>query len=441
MRVEIKNAGPIKQAEVDLSKQLIVLTGPNNSGKTWLSWIVYAMMRSPVTSMVMRPSAPIPFVTEVVQTIAKDLITNHKIPFDFHTLQKQFFSQWATATRDTLDLCFAAPQGTFSSTTIHFTPPTILKVESTSIEIGTNKGPLSIEEKDGHLIMTSSGDKEALLAVNGIEHVVSWSISHVLGSPSLRETHLLPAERMTIPLFMRELLTNRSGALEQIQFMVASPGGVNMVARALNRYPWPILDHLHSYALLSRNSIGPYADLAETLEREALRGSIHVSGDGDLEFHHDGVVIPVQMTSSIVKSLASIVLFLRHQAIKESLLILDEPELNLHPDNQRVVARVLAMAVNRGLRIMLSTHSDWFLRELNRLMLAARLPAEQLLEHELEPAMVLSPEKVGIYLFRNGSSELVPITEVGFSIATIDEATNRLNDAEQKLYQALAEQS
>ncbi|WP_441291426.1 hypothetical protein ACSRUE_14060 [Sorangium sp. KYC3313] len=45
MRFRVEHLGPLREAEVDLSKDLIVLTGPNNSGKTYLAWAVYGLLR------------------------------------------------------------------------------------------------------------------------------------------------------------------------------------------------------------------------------------------------------------------------------------------------------------------------------------------------------------------------------------------------------------
>src|SRR5512139_3840305 len=45
MRFRVENLGPLREAEVDLGKDLIVLTGPNNTGKTYLAWTVYGLHR------------------------------------------------------------------------------------------------------------------------------------------------------------------------------------------------------------------------------------------------------------------------------------------------------------------------------------------------------------------------------------------------------------
>jgi hypothetical protein len=108
--------------------------------------------------------------------------------------------------------------------------------------------------------------------------------------------------------------------------------------------------------------------------------------------------------------------------------------------NQRKVARVLAKAVNRGLKLMMSTHSDYVLRELNNLILLSRDAApiqEVRKKHGYTEAELLSPDKVGVYLFRDGTAESVPVTPDGFEVKTIEEEINRLNAISQEIYAAL----
>ena len=38
MIFRIQNAGPLRDVSIDLAKPLVILTGPNNSGKTYLAW-------------------------------------------------------------------------------------------------------------------------------------------------------------------------------------------------------------------------------------------------------------------------------------------------------------------------------------------------------------------------------------------------------------------
>ena len=74
-------------------------------------------------------------------------------------------------------------------------------------------------------------------------------------------------------------------------------------------------------------------------------------------------------SSSSVRSLLDIGFYIKHQAQKGDLLIIDEPELNLHPENQRRVARLLARLVNLDIKIFITTHSDYIIKELNTLIM------------------------------------------------------------------------
>ena len=45
MKIHIKELGAIKEAKINLDKPLTLFSGPNNTGKTYLSFIIYAVTR------------------------------------------------------------------------------------------------------------------------------------------------------------------------------------------------------------------------------------------------------------------------------------------------------------------------------------------------------------------------------------------------------------
>jgi predicted ATP-dependent endonuclease of OLD family len=49
--------------------------------------------------------------------------------------------------------------------------------------------------------------------------------------------------------------------------------------------------------------------------------------------------------------------------------MIDEPELNLHPENQRRIARLFSRMANIGIKVFLTTHSDYIIKELNTLIM------------------------------------------------------------------------
>ncbi|MFW2724676.1 AAA family ATPase, partial [Acinetobacter baumannii] len=82
-----------------------------------------------------------------------------------------------------------------------------------------------------------------------------------------------------------------------------------------------------------------------------------------------GVKLGLGEASSAVRSLMIIWFWLNHVAKPNSLLMIDEPELNLHPENQRKLAKFVAALVSAGVRVFMTTHSDYIIRELNTLVM------------------------------------------------------------------------
>lgn len=74
-------------------------------------------------------------------------------------------------------------------------------------------------------------------------------------------------------------------------------------------------------------------------------------------------------------------------------LIIDEPELSLHPENQIKLAKAIAMMIDCGIKVILSTHSDLFVRSLINV----------LLRNKLEKNQLLSENDITIYNFKKGN--------------------------------------
>jgi predicted ATPase len=78
--------------------------------------------------------------------------------------------------------------------------------------------------------------------------------------------------------------------------------------------------------------------------------------------------IDLYNASSSIKQLAPLLLYLRYRAKKNDLLIIDEPEMNLHPESQVKLLEALAILTNLGVSVLLTTHSPYFMSHLNNLV-------------------------------------------------------------------------
>ena len=147
------------------------------------------------------------------------------------------------------------------------------------------------------------------------------------------------------------------------------------------------------------------------IEGEILGGSIveeETEGLGIPVFKYrpgdrDAFALPLMSASSMVAELASLVLYLRHHVTESSLLIVEEPESHLHPAMQVQITRQLAALANAGVRVIITTHSDWILEELANIVRASQLPAAER-EVTESGAVAMSPEMVGAWLFDKGSN-------------------------------------
>ena len=103
-------------------------------------------------------------------------------------------------------------------------------------------------------------------------------------------------------------------------------------------------------------------------------GHYSTNKDGVTYFQPKGTKVKLGLgeASSAVRSLLIVWYWLKYQAMKGDLLMIDEPELNLHPENQRRMARFIAALVNAGVKVFITTHSDTIIREINTLIMLSR---------------------------------------------------------------------
>lgn len=107
---------------------------------------------------------------------------------------------------------------------------------------------------------------------------------------------------------------------------------------------------------------------AEILEKltETIQGQADFHQKVGLEFKDERISKPIHAAnvSTGVKALALLEYAIRIGSIRENdILILDEPEINLHPEWQVIYARALVhLQKEFNIRILLTTHSPFFIR-------------------------------------------------------------------------------
>lgn len=240
-------------------------------------------------------------------------------------------------------------------------------------------------------------DEDKRLAVaNLIGGLSDLVVPNTVG-PLNRTAYYLPADRTGI---MHAHLVAVASGLERL-----TDTGLRQNA-PLPELSGVLVDFLTQLMRLGRypGATAPGRELATRLERKILGGDIQIEESviGYPEFYYrpDGWKrpLPLMNTSSMVSELAPVVLYLRHIVHPGEVLIIEEPESHLHPAMQVEFIRHLAAAVRSGVRIMITTHSEWVLDELANLVRLFGL-SDRSRKGIPSADFALNPSDVGVWLF------------------------------------------
>ena len=168
-----------------------------------------------------------------------------------------------------------------------------------------------------------------------------------------------------------------------------------------------IADFLSSLLRLEKRKPGKLNALAKFLEEDLTKGEIEIKVD---EHHYPEIFyrspagrFALHRTSSMVSELAPIILFFRHIVEPGDLLIIEEPEAHLHPENQRKMAKALVGLVRTGVKVIITTHSDYLLDQLSNYVRRGQLPVEERGEQGLD--YYLGTDDIGVYLFKHDETQ------------------------------------
>lgn len=262
-------------------------------------------------------------------------------------------------------------------------------------------------------------EKEALerVLVRHLGNIAETALPYAFG-PLHYPAHYLPADRAgimhTLPVIVRSVVGDL--AKRRRQFLASESQTMSGVLA-------DFLDSLLKINGKTRNrTVRGRDDLGRLIERQILAGNIHVDSTevGLPTFFYQPIEwqkgrekgdLPLANSSSMVSELAPVVLYLKEIVRPGDVFIIEEPESHLHPAMQAAFAKVLAQIVKQGIRVVITTHSDWFLEQIGNLVRLSELPEEH--RTPITDGIALAPSEVGAWLFQpKGSSLGSTVTEV-----------------------------
>ena len=449
----VTNFGPIAEANVDL-RPLTVFVGPSNTGKSYLAILIYAAHRFFGRTGIAQRRGPGAFIrrlereqpsTDRLSNESIDILTNWArvlapsldrdqdrilgdiLPEPVAKLIRSRLHDMQdidNAKRD-LDLeimrCFGldAIQGLvrrpFPGTArvrlqrrISDDPPFeqafTVPAANGSLRVSLpEETPLGFVDMPAWFIRDvldahSWNRDEAWHPMDDLIDFLSVSAMQYALGPTNRPVHYLPADRTGIMHAHRVVVGSLVGRASRAGFRQDSP---------LPVLSGVLADFLEQLIELGgpRQRDSGLGSLATRLEREILRGAVRSlrseTGYPSFLYRPDKWKDDLHLmnTSSMVSELAPVVLYLRDVVQSGDTLIIEEPESHLHPAMQVEFTRLLAAAVKAGIRIIITTHSEWVLEALANLVRLSALPQRQ--REDIAGADVaLTQREVGAWLFK-----------------------------------------
>lgn len=453
MIAEISYLGAIRKAVVDLQKPLTLFCGPNSTGKTYLSYLLYAILEN----------------NNYIESKGLDKVVKYLSEHKEFTLHRElienFIQDVASNIRTNLGSIFGIGDNTvgklFSQFKLSLTLSEgdferIIKLPCRLISKNGDREICIIKEASSDKIIYQINDENSNIERNslmGLRLVINHFF-RLLCFRNIRGVRMLTVERNSIYTFKTELSLGRNELIDRIQQKSGRSelDILDMVNSSSRRYPLAVRSSLRIANDLEniQKFNSPYYKIAELIENGILQGTVKITRNGDVEFISDKAGktkhLPIHLTSSIVKTMSSLVIYLKHIARRGDLLIIDEPEMNFHPNVQILLIRIFAILTKLDLRIIISTHSDYMIREVNNLIMAGTINSKdpQLIQAlGYEKNMLLDKNNVAVKYFNYGKfKRLLDVVDVkvedeGFAIESIDNTINNQNRITETLYDCL----
>ena len=424
VEIAVKNFGPIVEANIDL-RPLTVFVGPSNTGKTYFATLVYALHgvlagfpRYPLLNHALFSLPKAVFgsdsfddVIEAMDEVKKfnQLVEKIKIidkQFKFLELPQDIREKVRSGLKNLpvfekeLKRCFdlkSIAKLPRLDNGQHHRMDVSLAVSEAGQELW------AVEMKDsGESIIINDRVNENMV-VNPVE---------LIGSRAIRYfgRYYLPSSRSGM-MQNYKIIASSSVARISYPFMEDSlgiatlSGGLADFLRLLILYEEPDTPNDELFTI------------AKLLETGVLAGDIITksssSGHSEFLYRPQGMEedILVSQASSMVSELAPLVLFLRSDLKSGDTLIIEEPEAHLHPGAQADMAVILARLVQAGVKVIITTHSDWMLQEIGNLIRAGEL--ENVGKKVSDLPTSLQKEQVGVWHFqKDGKVAEIPYNRI-----------------------------
>ena len=459
MKITIRDLGVLKWAEFELG-DLTIICGSNNTGKTYATYALFGFLAN------WQNNVEVQVPRSQISALLNKGVTRIAIaPYVERT--REIVDGGCQTYSKNLSKIFASRPVHFrnSEFRVDLRPEEASAAASLSFDqqIESRKGGLlSLTKEEGEMVMVvtllANAEKTELPPAM-IRQVISRAIGDVVFGAVFPRPFIASAERTGVAIFRKDLNIARNRLLDEIVRTGKEFDPMKLVFRTYLDYALPVKTDAVEFArrledvakeesFLSKQHPGVLEDFSDI-----VGGEYTIESSDTVYFMPAGSrrKLAMEESSSAVRSLLDVGFYVRHVAKPGDLLMVDEPELNLHPENQRRVARLFARLINLGIRVFVTTHSDYIVKELNTLIMLNndRPGLRRLVEQEGYRAdELLDDRRVRVYMAEkapigdNGGSgttksntlvETRVDPEMGIEARSFDETINKMNEIQEAI--------
>ena len=457
MKISVHNYGPIAKAENIELLPLTVFIGPSNTGKSYLAMLVYSLFlsfreASSFNRYFLKKSLPEKFIKEI-KTIMEsenklmahlykgDLVPLSELPEIFlKKVTPKIANQFSHHFFKNISDCIGLSQNKNSplsdgfklnwkdnqkNLTLKPKASPRLSLDAKQINFGGTK--FSFFSEMTKIVLSrvqkklQEGKKKKEMDLETFLFCSKWldCISEgIFTSQGKINPFYLPAARTGIMQSHQVIAKALMGR--------SSYAGLESVS--IPKLSGVLSDFLNEIIFMETDKVldPDIGKIAHKMEKEALDGSIiskfsEVGHYPQFSYKQSKVQIPLSQSSSMISELAPIVLFLKYKVNKGDLLIIEEPEAHLHPEAQTSIAKTVVRLIRAGVRVMITTHSSYFLDQLAYYILQSKLIGDKSSKAKRHShPLFLKEEETGAYVFKRSEQgtvvERLPFDhESGFS--------------------------
>lgn len=456
MKFEIKNIGLIDDATIELT-DITCVCGLNNTGKTYVTYAIYGFLS---------------VFPQLIHQIIARRIMQAKIKDGMLDLDDIFQGGTESLLEETSSLYIESHLSEVFGTKNLIKPSSSFKasmpnknIDYLSCEMQRLVTPRS-KTKDGSINILKTPGSKYIEFISDIEmtdkfeirrfapFIVSFLHREVL-SKITPNVYVASAERTGAAIFREELdfaKLRLFDILKNKQDKDISDALMNEAFGGNQSYAWPIehnVDFVRKIETIHKESgyfCENHPEVISAFEN-IIGGSYKViknvliyqsNTNGKQKF-------AMSEASSSVRALLDIGFYIKCKLKPGDILMIDEPELNLHPRNQRMLARLLATLVNYGVKVFLTTHSDFIIKEMNILIMMKNSNNSSLVseKYDYKQNEFLNQDQVSIYVtskerisrkWKNTLTKAKITKEFGVSLPTFDNSIEEMMDIQSELF-------